>query len=377
MTPIPARIIIAMCVSAAWAAPPEALRWKMQYLYDDAKTALVIADLQFPSATRGVAVGTIVPAGGKLRPGKSVRPRGYVALVTSDGGEHWKTVPLEERPSSLFFLNETLGWMATAKGLWKTTDAGRNWTKLPNPPAPVNRVYFADENVGWAACGQETVLATRDGGRRWTPVTAPEKRFRRVASGSYTWITFLNPQDGLILGWSYPPKSSDDPLEPQRSVNAHEMPYTCWVMETRDGGKTWKSGSHGRTGEITRVRFGPGGRGLGLVEHSGISDFRSEIYRLSWPASENQAVFAHRNVHVTDVWVGSDGACYLAGTVGANRFDGIVPQKVVVARSLDLKQWTPIDVDYRAVANRVMLAGADGQNLWMATNNGMILKLAP
>jgi hypothetical protein len=34
-------------------------------------------------------------------------------------------------------------------------------------------------------------------------------------------------------------------------------------------------------------------------------------------------------------------------------------------------------VDYRAIANRVILAGAGEDGLWLATNNGMILKLAP
>jgi hypothetical protein len=33
-------------------------------------------------------------------------------------------------------------------------------------------------------------------------------------------------------------------------------------------------------------------------------------------------------------------------------------------------------VDYRAVANRVILAGDGSGGLWMATNNGMILKLS-
>jgi hypothetical protein len=32
-------------------------------------------------------------------------------------------------------------------------------------------------------------------------------------------------------------------------------------------------------------------------------------------------------------------------------------------------------VDYRAVAHRATLSGADEQNLWLATDNGMILKL--
>jgi hypothetical protein len=48
----------------------------------------------------------------------------------------------------------------------------------------------------------------------------------------------------------------------------------------------------------------------------------------------------------------------------------------MVLKSRDLKEWTPVAADDRAVANRAMLAGA-GEDLWLATNNGMILRLAP
>jgi hypothetical protein len=48
----------------------------------------------------------------------------------------------------------------------------------------------------------------------------------------------------------------------------------------------------------------------------------------------------------------------------------------MVLKSRDLKEWTPVAADDRAVSNRAMLAGA-GEDLWLAINNGMILKLAP
>ena len=72
-----------------------------------------------------------------------------------------------------------------------------------------------------------------------------------------------------------------------------------------------------------------------------------------------------------------DGTCYLAGLALASRLNTIVPQKVKVLTSKDLKTWTPVTVDYRAMANHVVLAGAGGGGLWLATNNGMILKLTP
>ena len=100
----------------AAAQPATAPRWRVQYFYDEDKSTLVISDLQFPSPTRGVAVGTIVE-------GKSHKP---VALVTADGGAHWTKADVQEDPVSLFFLNESLGWMVTDKGLWSTTEVGRN-----------------------------------------------------------------------------------------------------------------------------------------------------------------------------------------------------------------------------------------------------------
>jgi len=49
-----------------------------------------------------------------------------------------------------------------------------------------------------------------------------------------------------------------------------------------------------------------------------------------------------------------------------------VPQKVRILSSADLSNWSEANVDYRAVATRVMLAGAGG-SVWAATDTGMIL----
>jgi len=38
--------------------------------------------------------------------------------------------------------------------------------------------------------------------------------------------------------------------------------------------------------------------------------------------------------------------------------------------------WREMDIDYRAVAQRAMLAVIDPQHIWVATDTGMILSLA-
>ena len=64
-----------------------------------------------------------------------------------------------------------------------------------------------------------------------------------------------------------------------------------------------------------------------------------------------------------------------AGIQEPGRLRDIIPGKVVVLKSQDYKSWDTMPVDYRASAIRPMLAGPDAQHRWMATDNGMILKL--
>ena len=359
----------------AWVTPAAAQRWQLQYQYDEIKSSLVLADIQFPSPARGVAVGVILEGGSDpLRSQRRVKP---VALVTSDGGAHWQTVPLKEAPRSLFFLNESLGWVVTEKGLWRTTEAGRDWVKLPKVPAPVVRVYFADEQTGWAACGDKKVLETRDGAQHWKPITAAADQPGNPEYSTYGWIAFANPQLGLITGWNVPPRYQRfaEWLDPASSVDRRETPHLSLSLQTSDGGKTWKSFASSMFGEITRIRFGPEGRGLGLVEHSAAFQYPSEVYRIMWPTGKSELLYRDRNFFVSDVWVTPQGTCYLAGVVANSKLRSVVPQKVKVLKSQDLKEWTSIPVDYRAVANRVFLAAHGESELWLATNNGMVLKL--
>jgi hypothetical protein len=52
-----------------------------------------------------------------------------------------------------------------------------------------------------------------------------------------------------------------------------------------------------------------------------------------------------------------------------------IPGKVKIITSGDFKTWKESDVDYKAEAGRVKLAGPDPDHLWAATDTGMILRL--
>jgi photosystem II stability/assembly factor-like uncharacterized protein len=355
----------------AWVTPLDAQRWQVQYFYDQNKSSLAIADISFASAVRGVAVGSI-HEGSRQRP---------VALVTSNGGAHWQLISLKEEPLSLFFLNENIGWMVTEKGLWQTTEAGKNWTKMPRVPAPIFRVYFKDEKNGWAAGARKTVLETHDGGQQWTRVAAAAEQPGTVETSAYGWIAFADPQLGVIAGWNRPPERVFAPtlpewIDPETALHHRELPHLTLQLETHDGGKTWKSASGSIFGQITRIRFGPPGMGLGLVEFSDAFQFPSEVYRLKWPVGASERIYRDKQFAVTDVCVTPDGTGYLSGIAVTGELRSVVPGRVKVLRSRDLSTWADIEVDYRAVANRTTMAAVGDRDIWLATDNGMILKLA-
>ena len=68
-------------------------KWKIAYFFDKDNSSLVINDLQFPSAARGVAAGYLEEKGGS-------KP---VTITTDDGGAHWTINKLKQVPISAIF----------------------------------------------------------------------------------------------------------------------------------------------------------------------------------------------------------------------------------------------------------------------------------
>jgi len=155
-----------------------------------------------------------------------------------------------------------------------------------------------------------------------------------------------------------------------------DVPHLSYSLQTVDGGKTWKADSASLFGQVTRVRFGDRalGFGLGLVEYGASFRYPAEAYRFDYRTGKSQTIYRDRKFAISDLWLGGDGSAYLAGTQVLGQIRNVVPSKVQVLRSKDFAVWTEMAVDYRAVAHSAMLAIADEKNMWMATDNGMILK---
>jgi hypothetical protein len=355
-----------------WLAPLSAEQWQLRYFYDEKDSTLAITDLQFPFARRGVAVGMV--DNGK-------KPPQPMSVVTSDGGAHWQTLPLLEEPLSLFFANEDIGWMVTVRHpwenrIWRTTDGGLTWRRLPEVPPQVLRVYFTDPKHGWAVGSRRTVLETHDAGQTWKPTagTSPNPFFSYDVA--YEWITFANPQFGLIIGWERIPGTVMPAwLDPESSVAAPQK-HLSYELTSRDEGKTWTTSLHNATSHVARVRFAADGRRVDLIDN-GDSLNPSELVETDPHTGKRKTIYRSQRLVIHDFWLSEDGAIYMAGVQPAGLLRSVVPAKVRIFRSVDRVTWTEMPVDYRVVATRAIFASSGASGLWLATDTGMLLTLVP
>ncbi len=346
-------------------------RWTVQYFLDEKDSTLAIQDIKFPSLQRGVAVGALTERGKKSR---------SVSLTTSDGGVTWTTEGTREFGRSLFFLNDSLGWMVTNEGLWKTVESGRSWTKLPRTVAPkwLHQVYFLAENKGWGIGERTSVYMTLDGGKKWSRVDAVDKVETKPENTTFRAIAFADALTGMIVGQSAPPAPPNRLpayLQPELS-NRRELPHLTIVLETRDGGKTWKATTTSVFGQVTKVALLPDGTALSLFQFRGAFDHPAELQAMNWKTGGTVRAMASPRRAITDIALTANGTAYAAAIEPPGKLNwGPVPGKVKVLKSKDLRTWTDMQVDYRAVGRNAILAVVDETHAWIATDTGMVLRL--
>jgi hypothetical protein len=362
-----------------------AQQWKVQYFYDEARSTLTLEDLAFPSAQRGIAVGTILDqASGKPK---------FVSLTSDDGGANWSMETIKEHPRSLFFLNDSLGWMVTDNGIW-ANEAGRGWLKvaeqkkpdrkLANPPPGglILRVWFLDPKHGFAVGLQKTMLETHDGGRTWTPVAEAAKPEANPSFTAYTQIAFEGQKVGMITGGATPPRPGDSNqlpawLEPERAVKRTQVPNLTLLLQTLDGGATWQSSTAPLFGVITSLHLA-GTDGLAVMGFNESFEWPSEVMRLNLSNGSSVQSFRQKDRRVVDVVLFAGPRAFLAAVEPPGQLNSApIPGKVKMLTSTNLSEWTDMPVDYKAVARSLVLAGPDAEHLWAATDTGMILKMVP
>jgi photosystem II stability/assembly factor-like uncharacterized protein len=377
-------LLCCVLILPAAAQNKAAQKWTIQYFYDEMKTEMEITDLAFPSAQRGIAVGAIYEkASGKER---------FTSITTSDGGAHWTLQSLKEYPRSIFFLNESVGWMVTDKGLWFTEESGRSWKKLGEQIKPdktlepqttiglLLRVWFLDDKHGFGVGLQKIIIETKDGGRTWNPVAAASKPAGNPAYTAYTHIVFADAKRGVIVGGSQPPRRGEGfrgslPawMDPEQASKRKEVPTLTLLAQTNDGGATWEATTAPLFGLVTSLRF-IGDDGLIVLGFNDAFSWPSEVFRMKRDGPSR--VFRDKTPRVIDAAMYPGPHLYLAGVEPTGKMNtATIPGKVKILESGDFETWTEMAVDYKAVARSVVIAGPDGEHLWVATDTGMILHL--
>jgi hypothetical protein len=290
---------------------------------------------------------------------------------------------LKSSPNTVFFVDDSTGWIVADDGVYQTLESGRTWQKLKGAPDEIARVYFKDSQRGWGFGAKKSLFETFDGGRTWRPVTAAAEPTSRPEFTAYLWMDFANAKTGILVGNGRPPRPNQAELptwlDPQSAERRPEWPSVSLFLETHDSGNTWTPKTASLFGTITRVRLLPNGVGLALFEFQGRFDFPSEVMRLDLTTGKSESSLRRRDRATTDILLTTDGIAYAAGYEPPGRVNGLpIPGKVKILKSDQAYRlpWQEMPVDYRAVARRVYLSAAGPNDVWAATDTGMILRLS-
>jgi photosystem II stability/assembly factor-like uncharacterized protein len=350
-----------------WAAE----RWELHYFYDKNDSALSFTDLQFPSATQGVASALILQA--------NRRPKPVVAL-TADGGRSWELVSIKEAPLSLYLLDERHGWMVSNRGrLWTTADGGRSWSRaaLPGVRAEPLRVCFRDRSRGWLLCNRKQAYSTADGGRSWQPIAEAAPPDLAELRSLYSQAAAFH-DTVLLAGFMRPfSRRSRFPvwMEPDLAA-AGLFPTTAFLLHSTDGGQRWTRHLLHGFGEIKRLRISSAGAAFLLVHRlDSIADPPTEIRSLDLTTLETRSVYTERTRWVTDIAFAGPGRLFAVALDQQGRSaQPAIPIKIRVLTSTDFRSWREMEIDYRAEAHSAHLASPDPDHAWIATDTGMILR---
>ncbi len=197
-----------------------------------------LEDICFINSSKGFAVGT------KYWSGRIFK--------TNDGGISWDSLsntPQAEIFEKIIFSNDSIGWINSNTGIYKSENSGENWTLIKpgryhtleifgnsiwtssanyiifsnnfgltwnniqvydfqnNIVRTIQSISFIDENKGWICIDDGRIYKTNDGGFTWTEDS------RLAGIGIYD-IKFLNAE----LGWGV--GSGGSIIHHNRSVNA-------------------------------------------------------------------------------------------------------------------------------------------------------------
>jgi len=212
-----------------------------------------LLDVQFIDRDKGFFIGA-----GQLRLHRPIR----LLYKTEDGGKTWNLIYENEGVwcsnfdiGSIYFVNESKGFLTGAGNCLTSTDEGYSWSK-DTTIGLVSDIFFLNDSIGWA-CGKHVIFKTINGGENWNEASEIISNFwinslffiddsKGWAVGEAGLITKYN----LADGWETLPGVTDLPLKKVFFIdrdhgwiaggyfNRHDGTRPI-LMRTVDGGENW------------------------------------------------------------------------------------------------------------------------------------------
>lgn len=94
-----------------------------------------------------------------------------VIKKTTDQGNNWNQLILNDNLIDVWFESENLGWVLSLNNITITTDGGGTWSSVNIPGyltiTGLSTIYFLDSLTGFVGAGANRIFKTIDGGYTW------------------------------------------------------------------------------------------------------------------------------------------------------------------------------------------------------------------
>ena len=149
------------------------------------------------------------------------------------------------------------------------------------------------------------------------------------------------------------------------------------LLQTLDAGATWTSSTAPLFGTVNSLRLS-GTDGMTVFGYNESFTWPSEVYHMDLHTGSSTSVFRAKDRRVMDCALFPGPQAFLAAVEPPGKLNTVpIPGKVKMLTSTNLSDWQEMDVDYKANARSLVLAGPDAEHQWAATDTGMILHLVP
>ena len=248
--------------------------------------------------------------------------------------------------NDVFFLNDQVGWICGehhlgGKGVvLKTTDGGQNWHYLLEDAVKMcKKIYFINENIGWATCLDGYLLKTTDGGQNWETIDMGLPGYDFAPD-----LYFMDADSGIALG-----------LDGK-------------IYRTTDGGQNWSEAFSVQThSDFTGLSFPASSNGkLGwAVGLKGIV-VKTTDYGRSWQQlSTGDDVSYHSVCFLNDTlgWIAND-----KGNISKTSDGGNTWQKLESPNGIESLFFIDENNGYAVGDYGLIINSKDGGQSWQALN---------